>query len=587
MFSLALALGNVFFGFLSVSIWLLSILLTVSNWWHHQFFNQYFNYAAINIGKDAVEATHSISDFQYALEASYVSIMSFVFCVFAVFSGAKKVQSDLIKYIALLCILSLCLTGSGYLINTSLENNRKLGAVILQPLMVSPIHAVFVNAENQALDVESAQNFEKLLLDMNQPQYPRHAYAGSFEGYNVLVVTLESVRADFIGVYGSEYNITPYLDSFAFENTYAKNFYASSNYTSKSETSIWCGIYDHGVKLPYSTYSEDIHSINCLPGILKDKGYKTVFFHGNEAEFYGRDAFLPKVGFEKLDTFNEARVKEGGYTRLGWGLSDVDMYDYMLEEILRMNADDKPFFAHLTTLSSHYPFDWAWPSDIGEIDIDVGDPVFLDYIKAVAYQDKAFGIFWEKFKKSDLYSNTIVIVTADHGIWKFPENLSEYSSLVKDEFFFRVPFMIYMPGQGGGKVVEQVSSHIDIAPTVLSLLYPDFSNVTLLGKNLLVPAKDPWAFMMKGGELRFRHADTTCTVARDSCAGIHQGCIPLLYGELRTESAQSLQRCFRIDSDLIATPGTLMSPVVGERDWIHQGLDLIRLHNRRVFFDHK
>src|SRR5690606_20431034 len=136
--------------------------------------------------------------------------------------------------------------------------------------------------------------------------------------YNIIVIALESVRASLLGYYGAPYGVSPHLDAFAREHMVANQFYANSNFTAKAETSIWCSIFDHNVKPPLSRFAGEIAQLNCLPQILQEQGYRTVFFHGNKAGFYGRDQFLPKVGFAEMEFFDAQRAADEGLSVVGW-----------------------------------------------------------------------------------------------------------------------------------------------------------------------------------------------------------------------------------------------------------------------------
>ena len=89
--------------------------------------------------------------------------------------------------------------------------------------------------------VESWNAFKGL----NTPVSDQHRFdsisasIGQAPRYNVISIVLESVRASQVGVYGSVDDLTPNLDRIARENSYSKNFYANSNLTIKSETSIF------------------------------------------------------------------------------------------------------------------------------------------------------------------------------------------------------------------------------------------------------------------------------------------------------------------------------------------------------------
>ncbi|CAA0082967.1 Lipoteichoic acid synthase 2 [Zhongshania aliphaticivorans] len=553
--------------------WFIQFVLTVSNWWYFQYFQSYFNYEALQLGADSIASFRAISVFDNKANAVTLTLLSMFFLVCAVRSSSiERVKP---RTSILLCCFGLIGAAiSGSILSISFDRYRELNIFSLAPSYISPVHAFFVSTSIASESPKTAIGYEEF-TEMNRGL----AIDRKLKDYNVIVIVLESMRASLIGHYNGGRTVTPNFDKFARENTVATTFYANSNYTVKGETAIFCGIFDHNSKPPISKYADEIKNLTCLPHILEKKGYKSIYFHGNRAEFYSRDKYMKAVGFEELQFFDQARRKSLDMSEIGWGVADEAMYDYMMTKLL--NEAERPFFASVTTLSSHYPFDWEWNIEFPNLGVDAQEnAMYSNYNKAVYYEDYAFGKFWDAFRQSKLYKNTIVVVTADHGIWSFSDNKA-LSLVEQNEQFFRMPLMIYSPNLTSPRHINQVSSQIDIPPTVLSLLGINEEESAFIGKDIFVDVEKPWSISMKSGELSVRVNDTICSTSTGECGGVHQECTARNYGEILLHEVSDIQRCIRVERDLLK--GGDYSNVEDGRELVGKGLSIIRRHNKHVF----
>lgn len=550
-------------------IWLGSAFLTGANWWHYQYFQSYFNYQSLALSSESPESLFSLSEFAYKTPALILISVSGLFLYLSI-RYYRRPSFQWPTMLLVLFGLGGAAVASGTVVYNSVANYRALNMLTLSPAYFSPIHAFFISLDSNKQLLESEQRAATDFAVMNTP-LDGAAVSPAVADYNVIVIMLESVRASTIGVYNGEPSLTPNLDAFAKRHIHARNFYANTNFTVKAETAIWCGMMDHNAKPPLSKYSDQL-SLNCLPKLLREKGYSTRFYHGYQSDFYSRDRFLPKVGFN-FQYFHEDEVP-GETRRIGWGVADEAMYSLMLNDLYTVAS---PFFAHITTLSSHYPFKWDWPSTV-PLPVNSGQTLFENYQRAVQYEDYAFGQFWDTFQRSPLAENTIVVVTADHGVWTFANDIDMSKQVLLDEQFFRMPLMIYHPAVSESVEIEQVSSQLDIAPTLAAML--GLSGESFVGKNMLAAVEQPWALMMKSGQLTVRVEDTLCRIRDRSCAGLHQECVAHQFGELFLEKFTDMQQCYQLHGDLLQD-GDYSESGTAE-PWLKRGFDLINFHNKRA-----
>jgi phosphoglycerol transferase MdoB-like AlkP superfamily enzyme len=279
---------------------------------------------------------------------------------------------------------------------------------------------------------------------------------------NVILILLEGVRSSELGLYGSKFSATPNLDIKSKAFSIFKNNYSTAPLTAKSEYAINCSALDYFSGSPISSRESEIKK-TCIPKILKEIGYETYWIHGNEKEFYKREAFLTQLGIDNIID-KKVLAEEGFDSELGWGLPDEELFNYTIDKLSNLHHN---FYAEILTISNHSPFSFDWGISIpAEITYSKNE-YFNDYRQGIYYTDYALNIFLEKFFASTLAKNTHLIITGDHGAWAFDDD--SLSQLTKDEQFFRVPLLIYSPNSEP-KIIEGMTSHIDIAPTILDLL---------------------------------------------------------------------------------------------------------------------
>ena len=386
--------------------------------------------------------------------------------------------------------------------------------------------AIEKNAISQLPESYLPKNYASLLLDY--PEYkPVTPYLTPLEyapvtpsnilnrsafkkQKNVLIVVLESFRS-----YEFESNkiIGKNLDTIAEKSIVFDQAYSIARATIKSEQAILCSSLDTNLKTPYSV-SQGRYSGRCLPKIFKDLGYETTWFHGNTKDFYNRTIFHPTLGFDTIYSKDEIQQTDKQVNDIGWGIPDPNVYQFALNKLKNKSS---PFFAEILTVSSHQPFNW----DYGEFKFPneinfQSDDVYKNYLKALYYADDALGKFWNEFISSPLKDNTIVIFTGDHGVPFYPNHIE--NEVDKFNILFKVPLMIYHPEIGHRKSSFQ-SSHLDIAPTLLSLLKIKEEN-SFIGRATLgshkTLARRPIFHMNKDG-YGFRLGKTKCIPKMQQC----------------------------------------------------------------------
>ena len=136
-------------------------------------------------------------------------------------------------------------------------------------------------------------------------------------------------------------------ESYYFPNTYSQ---IGRGNTSDAEYVVNASLYpaiDQPSSVAYAS-----KQVPALPRLLKGAGYTTITMHTNSAEFWNRLHFYPALGFEQI--YDSSYF--GDQSQTGLGAADSVLYERGLPLLLAAQAEEAPFYAHLITVSAHYPF---------------------------------------------------------------------------------------------------------------------------------------------------------------------------------------------------------------------------------------
>lgn len=268
---------------------------------------------------------------------------------------------------------------------------------------------------------------------------------------NVVLISVESLSADFMSAFGNKDGLTPNLDALASESLFFTKFYATGLRTVRGLEAITLSI----PPTPGNSIVKRPNNANLftLGEVFKQRGYKPLFLYGGYGYFDNMNAFFSGNGYAVVD--RTSINKDAIHGENIWGVADEDLFTMSLEQLDECYAKQQPFYAHIMTTSNHRPF--TYPS--GRIDIPSG----TGRNGAVKYTDWAIGDFLRRAKTRPWFSSTVFVILADHtaagrGKTDLPiEN-------------FHIPMLIWSPGNIEPAVIKTLSSQIDVGPTLLALL---------------------------------------------------------------------------------------------------------------------
>ena len=308
---------------------------------------------------------------------------------------------------------------------------------------------------------------------------------------NVILITIDTCRADYFHCYGNEWIDTPVIDTLANEGVLFENHYSASSTTSPSHVSILTSMqpYQHGV---LTNGYKLATSVPRLPQFFFERGYKTgavVSVHHLTDKFSGLGKWFDR--FDALDAKWSEKTKGISTLTRGRRASTSAAIDW-IEDVrndsfflwLHYYDPHAPYFAEGDFRKEYYDKDPKNPNNHSMDDAVFQSDEFmkwtlpyhdLDYFKKeygaeITTVDSQIGRLLSSLERLKIKDNTIIVITADHG-----ENLGDHNIYFDHWALFNtdihVPLIMWYPKRipKGKRIANQVT-HIDIAPTLLDLI---------------------------------------------------------------------------------------------------------------------
>jgi len=318
---------------------------------------------------------------------------------------------------------------------------------------------------------------------------------------NVILISIDTLRADHLGCYGYHKNTTPNIDRFSKDSVLFKTSVAHAPSTLPSHASIFTALIPshHGAFFKKTGIPQELVTI---AEFLKDNGYKTISYNGggSVASEYGFDQGFdlyhsPGRGLSKFERILKRISKRIFLLDDSTGGHLAEQVNFAIDWI--DNNPDRKFFLFLHTYEVHHPYtpkqgyldlfeknySGNLPKNIyrgllkeinnGEIKINKEDQehIINTYDAEIRFMDDGFLLLENFLREKDIYDDTIIIFTSDHGE-EFGEHgrMGFHSHSLYDELLL-VPLIIKFPNSKyASKVVDEQVRSIDILPTLLDIL---------------------------------------------------------------------------------------------------------------------
>lgn len=267
---------------------------------------------------------------------------------------------------------------------------------------------------------------------------------------NVVLIMVESLSADYLGSYGNQENLTPYLDKLAQQSLVFDRVFATGTRTVRGLDALSVAI--PPIPGQAVVHRPDSDHLATLGEFLEAQNYSTFFIYGGYGVFDSMNTYFRGNDYKVVDRtdFDKSTIQSENV----WGVDDESLFNNSLQIIDANTKRGQPFFAHIMTTSNHRPYTFSQ----GKIDLPQGRRA-----GAVKYTDYAIGQLIEKAKTKPWFKDTLFVIVADHC-----SSAAGKTKLPVDKY--HIPLFFYAPDLLPAGHYPRMVSQIDVAPTLLDIL---------------------------------------------------------------------------------------------------------------------
>ncbi|MGG2104927.1 LTA synthase family protein [Lysinibacillus pakistanensis] len=349
-----------------------------------------------------------------------------------------------------------------------------------------------MKASSQRALADSSDITEVINYTKSNYAKPNAKYFGAAKGMNVIYLHLESFQNFLINYKLNGEEVTPFLNSLTKDkNTmYFDNFFHQTGQgkTSDAEFMLENSLFGLPQGSAYITKAQNTYQ--AAPSILKDYGYTSAVFHGNNGSFWNRNVIYKSFGYDKFFDANYYNTDSSG-DMAEYGVLDKPFFE---QSQSLLSSLPQPFYTKLITVGNHYPY--KMDQNLVTIDkANTGDPSVDNYFQTARYADEAIEQVFNQLKELGLYDNTMIVLYGDHYGISDNHNTAMEQVIGKEITPFesanlqRVPLFIHVPGMQGG-TDHTYGAQTDLLPTVLHLLGIDTQKFVQFGSDLLSEEHD-------------------------------------------------------------------------------------------------
>ncbi|MHC4453451.1 MAG: sulfatase family protein, partial [Planctomycetota bacterium] len=365
-----------------------------------------------------------------------------------------------------------------------------------------------------------------------QVAYKSKSLDASSDNPNVILITMDTVRADHLSLYGYERETTHELKKLSENATLYNYAIASGDMTLSTHASIFTGLYarSHGAHFTKNdpagrALSEKFHTLAegllekgyFTAGVVANSGYITHHFGMNQGFLYYNQAIA-------LSFFGKNNATKPYLIRKSMRDFLAPLFPRAYNELINRTAEDinrevftlldnkakqeSPFFFFINYMDAHNPYIPPPPYDKlfpgkdetftmahyttlsqevmklnRKVSTEESRHLLSQYDGGIAYIDFHIGKLIEKLKGLELYDNSIIIITSDHGEVFGERDLFNHAvSVYQDQIW--IPLIIKYPNINEGRLVNEPASVVDLMPTILDVLKYEIPE-GIQGKSLL------------------------------------------------------------------------------------------------------
>jgi arylsulfatase A-like enzyme len=319
---------------------------------------------------------------------------------------------------------------------------------------------------------------------------------------NVLLIAIDTLRADALGTYGAEDDPSPVLDGIADDGIVFENFFANASWTRSSFASLWSSRIpsSHNADTKAARMADELellsevlqakgvttgnlaNNINVTSTFNFDQGWDSFVYEAPAYSFGATESVFSLTFYKVVHKLNE---KLGGAKHVESFYQPVEVLTADAQRFIEANKDSR-WMLGVHLMEPHDPFfehpyiDGSGSEEFNGIGFaraevehpDMKDAAYLaeTYKHEVMHMDKKLASFVKWLKDSGNYDNTLIVITSDHGE-EFGEHGGFWHGTTLYEEQIHVAMIVKLPGnQLAGTRVDWQSRLIDVAPTIAASL---------------------------------------------------------------------------------------------------------------------
>lgn len=459
---------------------LVSLIICAADVPYFNFFNSRLTVAAVNLKNTGQVIKYILSEVQY-----YPFILICAGCVWGVgrlmryvwrrswTEAQYKLRGKVLATALASPLLLIGLWGGATPKRPDMKSATFSNDGFINQLTLNPVHTWFDSYFDFDIHIfKEKEAVARVQRDLgiqtpkaSSPVLREHQFSAPPKKMNVVLVLVESLSADRMGIFGNPKNLTPNLDRLARNSVFFDNCYSNGIHTNAG---LYSTLYSMPIMMmqhPMNNGMSEYLDFSGLPVTLREAGYHTEFFCTHPKTFDNLDVFLARNGFDRISDVTDYPKEKIANS---WGVGDETLLEHAFQRMDTLAADPsgKPFFATVLTITTHPPF--TLPA-FTQFKPRSTDPIEITY----EYMDWSISNFMDSCSRQPWYDNTLFVFVGDHGVnlpYPYDVPLS----------YNHVPLIIHAPGLfPKPELRHELANQTDIFPTVMGLLRHDYTQNTL------------------------------------------------------------------------------------------------------------
>jgi arylsulfatase A-like enzyme len=333
---------------------------------------------------------------------------------------------------------------------------------------------------------------------------------------DIVVIVLDTLRADHLGAWGYRVPTSPNLDRLAEVGIRLERFFTTAAWTRPAMATLQTGLYARSVGVYEERYDVLPPDVLTVPEQLRESGYLTLGLTANpnvNAWFGFDQGFVEYVDSDVVfDWLMPVGEGQRGFHRERNPMASADEVTDRALALVDAHAEAltrAPLYLQLLYVDPHFPY--APPPAHREAVGGGGDRIAL-YDAEIHFVDAEIGRLLAGLEQRGLLERAFVVVTSDHGEGLFDHPSLPLGSAHGDHLYssvLHVPLIISHPALPDGRVLRQVASTVDLAPTLLDVARIEWGPGELHGRSLLpmLRSGEPWPGDRVFSETDWRYAN--------------------------------------------------------------------------------